>query len=128
MGRSLTKAREEARRLYLTGEMTTNAEIAARLRVKPHTVGAWDLARAITGAVPGAPSSHRPVPASVDSGASDAMPLPRRTRDSAQPEGVSHALDPCANLMRDSELRLLQAVLQSAQKRVGPAISRVTLK
>ena len=41
MGRSLTKAREEARRLYLTGEMATNAEIAARLRVKPHTVGQW---------------------------------------------------------------------------------------
>jgi hypothetical protein len=41
MGRSLTKAREEARRLYLTGEMATNAEIAARLSVKPHTVGAW---------------------------------------------------------------------------------------
>jgi len=41
MARSLNKAREEARRLYLTGEMTTNAEIAVRLKVKPHTVGAW---------------------------------------------------------------------------------------
>lgn len=36
-----TKTREEARRLFLTGEMTSNAEIAARLRVKPHTVGTW---------------------------------------------------------------------------------------
>jgi len=41
MGRSLNKAREEARRLFLAGEVTTNAEIAARLRVKAHTVGAW---------------------------------------------------------------------------------------
>ncbi len=41
MGRSLTKAREEGRRLFLTGEVTTNAEIAARLKVKPHTVGQW---------------------------------------------------------------------------------------
>lgn len=36
-----SKTREEARRLYLTGEMSTNAEIAARLKVKPHTVGRW---------------------------------------------------------------------------------------
>ncbi len=36
-----SKKREEARRLYLTGEMTTNAEIAARLKAKPHTVGRW---------------------------------------------------------------------------------------
>jgi len=35
------KAREEARRLYLGGEMSTNAEIAARLKVKPHTVARW---------------------------------------------------------------------------------------
>jgi len=35
------KIREEARRLYLTGELQTNAEIAVRLRVKPHTVGKW---------------------------------------------------------------------------------------
>jgi len=33
--------REEARRLFLAGEVETNAEIAARLRVKPHTVGRW---------------------------------------------------------------------------------------
>ena len=35
------KAREEARRLYLGGEMSTNAEIAVRLKVKPHTVARW---------------------------------------------------------------------------------------
>ena len=35
------KAREEARRLYLGGEMSTNSEIAARLKVKPHTVARW---------------------------------------------------------------------------------------
>ena len=39
--RNLAKIREEARRLYLTGEMSTNAEIAARLSVKPHSVGRW---------------------------------------------------------------------------------------
>ena len=33
--------REEARRLYLTAECETNAEIAARVGVKGHTVGAW---------------------------------------------------------------------------------------
>jgi Mn-dependent DtxR family transcriptional regulator len=38
---SHSKTREEARRFYLTGEMSTNAEIAARLKVKPHTVGRW---------------------------------------------------------------------------------------
>ena len=41
MGRQLTKKREEARRMFLTGEVETNAEIAARLGVKPHTIGAW---------------------------------------------------------------------------------------
>ena len=41
MKRSHTKTREEARRLYLTGEVSTNSEIAARLKVKPHTVGRW---------------------------------------------------------------------------------------
>jgi len=41
MKRPLSKAREEARRLYLTGEMSTNAEIAVRLKVKPHTVARW---------------------------------------------------------------------------------------
>jgi Putative ATPase subunit of terminase (gpP-like) len=41
MKRSLSKTREEARRLYLTGEATTNSEIATRLHVKSHTVGRW---------------------------------------------------------------------------------------
>lgn len=41
MKRTLSSKRAEARRLYLAGEMGTNAEIAARLKVKPHTVGAW---------------------------------------------------------------------------------------
>lgn len=39
--RVVTKKREEARRLYLAGELSSNAEIATRLRVKPHTVGRW---------------------------------------------------------------------------------------
>ena len=33
--------REEARRLFLTAEATTVAEIARRLKTKPHTVGQW---------------------------------------------------------------------------------------
>jgi len=41
MAKAPTKKREEARRLFLTGEMTSNVEIAARLQVKPHTVGVW---------------------------------------------------------------------------------------
>ena len=41
MPKAISKKREEARRLYLTGEMTTNAEIASRIGVKPHTVGHW---------------------------------------------------------------------------------------
>ena len=41
MKRPHRKSREEARRLYLGGEMSTNAEIAARLKVKPHTVARW---------------------------------------------------------------------------------------
>lgn len=41
MPKLATKTREEARRLFLTGEMQQNAEIAARLGVKPHTVGLW---------------------------------------------------------------------------------------
>ena len=41
MARALSKKREEARRLYLTGEMATNSEIAIRVGVKPHTIGHW---------------------------------------------------------------------------------------
>jgi hypothetical protein len=41
MPKATSKTREEARRLFLTGEMTSNAEIAARLGVKAHTVGLW---------------------------------------------------------------------------------------
>ena len=41
MSKATAKVREEARELFLTGQMTTNSEIAARLRVKPHTVGIW---------------------------------------------------------------------------------------
>jgi hypothetical protein len=41
MPKLLIKTREEARRLFLTGEAETNAEIATRLKVKPHTVGKW---------------------------------------------------------------------------------------
>ena len=33
--------RAEARRLYLTGEAATVAEIARRLKCKPHTIGLW---------------------------------------------------------------------------------------
>ncbi len=35
------RKREEAMRMFLAGEVETNAEIAARLKVKPHTVGKW---------------------------------------------------------------------------------------
>ena len=41
MGRANLKTREEARRLFLARELNTNAEIAHRLCVKPHTVGSW---------------------------------------------------------------------------------------
>jgi len=41
MKRTHRKLKEEARALYLGSEMTTNAEIAARLKVKPHTVARW---------------------------------------------------------------------------------------
>jgi len=33
--------REEARKLFLTGEVTSVAELARRLRVKPYTVASW---------------------------------------------------------------------------------------
>ncbi len=41
MAKVSSKTREEARRLYLTGEMRLNSEIATRLGVKAHTVGLW---------------------------------------------------------------------------------------
>ena len=41
MARATRKIRAEARRLFLTGEATTNTEIAARVGVKKHTIGAW---------------------------------------------------------------------------------------
>jgi hypothetical protein len=41
MPRAAAKTREEARRLYLTGEVGTNSEIAARIGVKPQTVASW---------------------------------------------------------------------------------------
>lgn len=41
MPRHTVKTREEARALYLTGEVSSVAEIARRLKVKPHTVGLW---------------------------------------------------------------------------------------
>jgi hypothetical protein len=41
VSKASSKTREEARRLFLTGEMATNAEIAARLKVKPHSIGRW---------------------------------------------------------------------------------------
>ena len=41
MPKSHKDKRVEARQLFLAGEVTTNAEIAARLKVKPHTIGEW---------------------------------------------------------------------------------------
>jgi uncharacterized protein YjcR len=41
MAKVSSKTREEARRLFLTGEMRLNSEIAARIGVKPHTVALW---------------------------------------------------------------------------------------
>src|SRR5262245_19649269 len=41
MPRHSVKIREQARHYYLTGEVTSLAEIARRLRVKPHTVASW---------------------------------------------------------------------------------------
>jgi hypothetical protein len=35
------KTREQARELYLTGEVTSVSEIARRIKVKPHTIGRW---------------------------------------------------------------------------------------
>lgn len=41
MAKASGKVREEARRLFLTGTLSTNSEIASHLKVKPHTVGQW---------------------------------------------------------------------------------------
>lgn len=41
MPRHTRKLREEARQFYLTGEVTSIAELARRLRIKAHTVGRW---------------------------------------------------------------------------------------
>ncbi len=46
MGRASLKLREEARRLFLSRELNTNAEIAGRLGVKPHTIASWRKAEA----------------------------------------------------------------------------------
>ena len=41
MPKAPQKCREEARRLFLTGAMVSNTEIAKHLELKPHTVGVW---------------------------------------------------------------------------------------
>lgn len=41
MARYAKRKRQEARRLFLTDEVPTVAEIARRLSIKPHTVGQW---------------------------------------------------------------------------------------
>jgi hypothetical protein len=41
MPRHTSKIREEARTLFLSGEVASVAEIARRLKVKAHTVGGW---------------------------------------------------------------------------------------
>jgi hypothetical protein len=41
MARHSVKTREKAREIFLTGEISSIAEIARRLRVKPHTVATW---------------------------------------------------------------------------------------
>ena len=41
MPRYSKSKREEARRLYLTGDAQSVAEIARRLKAKPHTIGEW---------------------------------------------------------------------------------------
>lgn len=44
MARHSVRMREEARQLYLTGEVTSISEIARRIHVKPHTVTSWKRA------------------------------------------------------------------------------------
>ena len=41
MSRAPAGIRKQARRLFLSSQMETNAEIAASLKVKPHTIGTW---------------------------------------------------------------------------------------
>jgi hypothetical protein len=41
VARHSRKIREDARQLFLTGEVTSISEIARRIRVKAHTVGVW---------------------------------------------------------------------------------------
>src|SRR5262245_62842443 len=41
MARHSRKLREDARQLYLTGEVTSLSEIARRVKAKAHTVGVW---------------------------------------------------------------------------------------
>jgi hypothetical protein len=41
VARHSQKRREQARQLYLTGEVTSISEIARRLKVKAHTIGVW---------------------------------------------------------------------------------------
>jgi len=41
VARHSRKLREDARQMFLTGEVTSISEIARRVKVKPHTVGVW---------------------------------------------------------------------------------------
>src|SRR5258708_17090562 len=41
MKTGIPKRGEEARWMFLSGDVTTNAAIAARIKVKAHTVGRW---------------------------------------------------------------------------------------
>ncbi len=41
MHKNHKKKREQAMQMFLTGESDTNAEIACKLDVKPHTIGRW---------------------------------------------------------------------------------------
>ena len=41
MARHSQKLRDQARQLYLTGEVTSISEIARRVNVKAHTIGVW---------------------------------------------------------------------------------------
>ena len=41
MPRAKPRVRERARSLYLSGEATSNVDIARHLRIKPHTVASW---------------------------------------------------------------------------------------